>query len=74
MPKLKYFIFLCRICEIDNKNYEKIIGQLLSFNIKSIELSVDSCNEEYSDNELKKICKDIKIQNFEKIKIKKLSL
>ena len=72
MPNLKSFIFKGICKEINEEIYKKFIEELLLLKIKNIELNLNNNINEYSEDELKDICKDLNLTNFEKINIKKI--
>ena len=73
MPNLKSFIFKGKCKEISEEIYKKFIEELLLLRIKNIELNLYNNINEYSEDELKDICKDLNLKNFEKISIKKFN-
>ena len=72
MPNLQ-ILQIQTLCDINKKEYMILIDKLLSSNIKKIEFEIFE-GEDYSKNELKSLYKNknIDIEKFDKIKIKKL--
>ena len=74
MPNLRTIILKFE-CKIDSETFKTLIEKLLLTDIKMIEFDIVNIDENYySKEELQNIFKNINIQKFEKIKIKKINL